>query len=160
MANIPTTPPLHADAGFNRLFLGRSEEGFAGVEAAFRLSPAIPMCGFGNSICHLHAYLAQWEQAIEWCNKAARAGGPQFFITYILLAAANVWAGHEQEAKEAAAQLQKVFPGFTVQTWLGIYWSDDPTFNAQYQRIIEGLRKAGVPRGSEEGMSRTPTPRC
>jgi hypothetical protein len=39
----------------------------------------------------------------------------------------------------------KLYPGFTVQTWLGIHWSDDPTFNAQYQRIVEGLRKAGLP---------------
>jgi hypothetical protein len=31
--------------------------------------------------------------------------------------------------------LQKIYPGFTLQTWAGIHWSDDPTFNAQYQRI-------------------------
>ena len=43
--------------------------------------------------------------------------------------------------------MQKVYPGFTVQTWAGIHWSDDPTFNAQYQRIVEGLRKAGLPEG-------------
>jgi hypothetical protein len=53
-----------------------------------------------------------------------------------------------KEAKDAAAQLQKVYPGFTVQTWAGIHWTDDPTFNAQYQRIVEGLRKAGVPEGT------------
>ena len=58
--------------------------------------------------------------------------------------------GHDKEAKDAAAQLQKVYPGFTVQTWAGIHWSDDPTFNAQYQRITEGLRKAGVPEGEKK----------
>ena len=46
--------------------------------------------------------------------------------------------------------MQKVYPGFTVQTWAGIHWSDDPTFNAQYQRIVEGLRKAGVPEGEKK----------
>jgi hypothetical protein len=30
-----------------------------------------------------------------------------------------------------------------------MHWSDDPTFNAQYQRIIEGLRKAGLPEGEK-----------
>jgi hypothetical protein len=25
--------------------------------------------------------------------------------------------------------------------------SDDPTYKAQYQRVIEGLRKAGLPEG-------------
>ena len=32
--------------------------------------------------------------------------------------------------------------------------SDDPTYNAQNQRIVEGLRKAGVPQGEkEDGLS-------
>ena len=132
------------------MFLGRSEEGFKSVETAFRLSPRDPDVWLWQFyICHLHAYLSHWEQAIPWCDKAA-AGDPQFFITYLLLTAANSWAGHDKEAKEAAARLQKVYPGFTVQGWLGIHWSDDPTFNAQYARIIEGLRKAGVPEGEKK----------
>jgi adenylate cyclase len=40
-----------------------------------------------------------------------------------------------------------VYPGFTVQTWAGMHWSDDPTWNMQVQRITEGLRKAGLPEG-------------
>ncbi len=65
---------------------------------------------------------------------------------YVDLAAANAWAGHKKEAKEAAAQLQKLYPGFTVQTWAGIHWTDDPTFNAQYARIIEGRARPGCRR--------------
>ena len=77
------------------------------------------------------------------------------------LAAANAWAGHDKEAKEAVAQLQKVYPGFTVQTWAGIHWTDDPTFNAQYARIVEGLRKAGLPEGEKTTIDceRRPLPR-
>src|SRR5262249_40972642 len=99
-------------------------------------------------MCHLHTHLAQWEQAIPWCGKAA-AAMPKIFYPLVDLANANAWAGHDKEAKEAAAQLQKVYPGFTVQTWAGMHWSDDPTFNAQYQRITEGLRKAGLPEGDK-----------
>ncbi len=43
--------------------------------------------------------------------------------------------------------MQKVYPGFTVQTYVGMHYSDDPTFNAQRARIVEGLRKAGLPEG-------------
>jgi hypothetical protein len=32
----------------------------------------------------------------------------------------------------------------------GIHWSDDPTFNAQHQRMVEGLRKAGIPEGDKK----------
>ena len=86
------------------------------------------------------------EQGIEWCNKAA-AGLPQVWYPQVDLAAA---LGRDKEAKEAVAQLLKLYPGFTVQTLLSWHWTDDPTFNAQYQRLAEGLRKAGVPEGEKK----------
>jgi adenylate cyclase len=138
----------HAFAGFWKMFLGQSEDGFAGVEAAFRLSPRDPNVPWWQFYtCALHASLAHWEQAISWCEKSV-ANNPQAWYPLVVLAAANAWAGRDTEAKEAAGQLQKVYPGFTVQTWSGIHWSDDPTFNTQNQRIIEGLRKAGLPEGT------------
>jgi hypothetical protein len=39
--------------------------------------------------------------------------------------------------------LLKLYPGFTVQADP----NEDPTFNAQAQRLAEGLRKAGLPEG-------------
>ena len=140
----------HAAGGFFKMFLGHAEDGFAGIETALRLSPRDPGVPFWQFfMCHNHTHLAQWEQAIEWCSRST-AGDPTNFFPLVDLAAANAWAGHDKEAKEAAAQLQKVYPGFTVQTWAGIHWSDDPTFNTQYQRIVEGLRKAGIPEGEQK----------
>jgi adenylate cyclase len=150
LADDPNYADAHANLTFWNLFLGHSEDGFAGIETALRLSPRdrnVSLWQFFT--CHLHTHLAQWEQAIEWCGKSI-ASGFQAFFPFVDLAAANAWAGHDKEAKEAAAQLQKVYPGFTVQTWAGMHWSDDPTFNAQYQRIVEGLRKAGVPEGERK----------
>jgi len=146
----PNNPHAHAFAGFLKAYLGRAGDGFAGVETALRLSPHDSSVHWWQFwMCVLHGELAQWEQAIPWCEKSI-AGNPQVFQPYLLLAAANAWAGHDKEAKEAAAQLQKVYPGFTVQTFAGIHWSDDPTFNARYQRIAEGLRKAGLPEGEKK----------
>jgi adenylate cyclase len=147
----PNNDRAHADAGFRKMMLGHSEDGFSGVETALRLSPRDPadVPWLQYYICHLHSHLAQWDQAIEWCSKSV-AGLPQVWFPYVDLAAANAWAGHDKEAKDAAAQLQKVYPGFTVQTFAGMHWTDDPTLNAQYQRIVEGLRKAGVPEGTSK----------
>jgi len=145
IADNPNNAAAYAVAGFWKMFLGHSEDGFSGLETAFRLSPRDPIVPVWQvEVCGLHAHLAQWEQAIEWCEKA-HAGAPWDFHSLVDLAAANAWAGHDKEAKEAAAQLQKVYPGFTVQKWMGDPWSADPTFNAQYARIVEGLRKAGLP---------------
>ena len=126
LADDPNYADAHAERSLYNMFLGHSEDSFAGVETALRLSPRDPAVPQWQSImCPLHNHLAQWEQAIEWCGKSI-AGGIQSFFPFALLAAANALAGHDKEAKEAAAQLQKVYPGFTVQTWLGIHWSRRP----------------------------------
>jgi class 3 adenylate cyclase/TolB-like protein len=144
----PNNALAHARAGYNKRYLGRPEDGFAGVETALRLSPRDP--GFVPTwqyfMCTLHGSLAHWDQAIEWCEKSI-TGNPQLWYPYASLVAAYAWAGRDKEAKDAAAQLQKVYPGFTLQTLPGGFSSDDPTYNAQLQRIIEGLRKAGIPEG-------------
>ena len=150
LADDPNNAAAHANLSFWNMFLGHSDEGFAGLETALRLSPRDPNVAWWQfEMCHLHTHLAQWEKAIEWCGKSIASGNASMF-PYVDLAAANAWAGHDKEAKETVAQLRKLYPDFTVQSWAGIHWSDDPTFNAQYQRIVEGLRKAGLPEGEQK----------
>ena len=150
IAADPNNAEAHAFASFWKLYLGRAEDGFRGLETAFRLSPRDPGTPVWQQlVCVLHNFLAQWEQGIEWCEKA-RAGAPDNLYTLVHLAAANAWTGHDKEAKEAVVQLQKFRPGFTAQTYAGIHFSDDPTFTAQRARIVEGLRKAGLPEGDKK----------
>jgi adenylate cyclase len=150
IAQDPNNANAHAFIGFLKVFFGRAEDGFAEVETAFRLSPRDPGAPWWQFyMCVLHNHLAQWEQAIPRCEKSI-AGIPQVFYPYVELAAAYAWAGHDKEAKETAAQLQKVQPGYTVQTWAGRHMSDDPTYKAQYERVVEGLRKAGLPEGDKK----------
>jgi hypothetical protein len=52
-------------------------------------------------MCALHNYLAHWDQAIPWCEKSI-AGNPQVFQPYVMLAAANAWAGRDKEAANVA----------------------------------------------------------
>ena len=46
-----------------------------------------------------------------------------------------------------AALYKPVRPGFTVETLAqdGAQYSDNPTFRKEFQRIVEGARKAGLP---------------
>jgi tetratricopeptide (TPR) repeat protein len=121
LADNPNNPDAHANFSFWNMFLGHSEDGFAGVETAIRLSPRDPnVSGWQFFMCHLHTHLAQWEQAIEWCGKSIASGNASMY-PYVDLAAANAWAGHDKEAKDAVAQLRKLYPDFTVQTWAGIH---------------------------------------
>jgi hypothetical protein len=101
-------------------------------------------------LCSLHANLAHWPEAIEWCDKAV-AGGDRFWVTIAVLAAANAWASRDKEAKEAIALLHKVDPNVTVQTFQAFAdANDNSTFKAEMARIIEGLRKAGLPEGEKK----------
>jgi TolB-like protein len=146
----PNAADAHAQRGFWKLYLGHPEDGFSGLETAFRLSPRDPRVpNWQANVCTLHNFLGQWEQAMEWCGKA-RAGAPEAWFVLVHLAAANAWTGRDKEAKEAVTQLQKAYPGFTVQKYAGTYFSDDPTFTAQRARIVEGLRKAGLPEGDKK----------
>jgi TolB-like protein/class 3 adenylate cyclase/Flp pilus assembly protein TadD len=137
----------HADLGANQIYMGRAAEAFVELETALRLSPRDPDRSiWENLVCKAHAHLAQWDQAIEWCRKSS-ATNPSYWFPYVYLAAAYGWKGQDGEAKAAVAELLKLKPGFTVQAWANMKWSDNPTFLREYQGIIEGLRKAGLPEG-------------
>jgi hypothetical protein len=59
-----------------------------------RLSPHDPT-RFSREyqVCQLHAYLAQWDQAIEWCRKSLAT--QPYALTFIIISAAYAWAGRE-----------------------------------------------------------------
>jgi hypothetical protein len=82
---------------------------------------------------------------IDWCSRSISVN--PFSIAYVDLAAANALMGHEREAHEAVAQLRRLKPNYTVALWLqdGSGWSDNLVFLTEFQRIAEGLRKAGLP---------------
>ena len=70
-----------------------------------------------------------------------------FWIAYADLAASYAWTGREKEAQATAAELRRMRPDYTVARWLedGKGWSDNTVFLTEFQRIAEGLCKAGLP---------------
>ena len=69
----PNNAGADANASYWKMFLGRSEDGFAGAEQALRLSPRDPFAWvWQHYICHLHTHLGQWEMAIEFLRQVGR----------------------------------------------------------------------------------------
>jgi adenylate cyclase len=127
--------------------IGRSADALAPVERAIRLSPRDPeLYVWYFVLCHANTHLARDAQAIEWCLKSL-ATGQAFYFAYVDLASAYAWRGQNAEAADAVAELRKLRPGFTVQTLVqeGSGTSDHPAFRKEFQRIVEGARKAGLP---------------
>ncbi len=127
--------------------IGRAADALAPVEKAIRLSPRDPdLYVWYFVLCHANTHLARDAQAIEWCLKSL-ATGKTFYFAYVDLASAYAWRGQNAEAASAVAELLKLRPGFTVQTLVqeGSGTSDNPAFRKEFQRIVEGARKAGLP---------------
>jgi TolB-like protein/tetratricopeptide (TPR) repeat protein len=136
--------------GLDHIFVGRSAEAVQEIETAMRLSPRDPFLNVWQYwACHAYAHLGEWEKSIPWCEKSLSTNDT-YWMPYVDLASANGWLGREAEAKSAVQGLLKLRPGFTVQTWANIPWSDNATFKSQYARITEGLRKAGLPEGEKK----------
>jgi TolB-like protein/DNA-binding winged helix-turn-helix (wHTH) protein len=140
----------YALRALTQIFVGRAAEAFPEVETAIRLSPRDDRARglWEFFICDAHTHLAEWDQAVEWCRRSI-ATNPGYWVPYVDMAAANGWLGRDAEAKAAIGGLLKLMPGFTAQKALQHCPSDNPQYQREYARIVEGLRKAGLPEGEK-----------
>jgi adenylate cyclase len=138
----------YGHAAIYKILLGRSAESFADVETALRLSPHDSDARLWQAfLCYGRTNSAQWDKAIEQCEKAV-AAVPEDWFEHIFaladLAAAYAWAGHDKEAKDTLAKLSKLHPNCMQSYQSVLDASDDPKFKADVARIMEGLRKLDV----------------
>jgi hypothetical protein len=94
------------------------------------------------------ASIASRERARQWRDPGRGDRGHHSpGVLRVDLASAYAWRGQKAEAAAAVAELLKLRPGYTVQklTQEGSGVSDHPTFRKEFQRIVEGVRKAGLP---------------
>jgi TolB-like protein/class 3 adenylate cyclase len=133
--------------GFGKINIGRAEEAEAHIAEALRLSPRdttafvwMTHVGMAKNL------LGSWEQAVAWCRRAIEAN-PNYPRAYFQLALALAQLGRLDEAHSSVKSGIAINPSFTVSRarvdWTAL--SDDPTYRTQLERILEGLRKAGVP---------------
>jgi tetratricopeptide (TPR) repeat protein len=91
-------------------------------------------------------HLGDIPQAATWFRRALE-GNRNYAFANLGLAAALVQLGRLDEAHSAVKAGLALNPTFVVSraraSWTAM--SDDPTYLAQLEPILEGLRKAGVP---------------
>jgi TolB-like protein/class 3 adenylate cyclase len=133
--------------GMAKIFIGRAEETEAHVVEALRLSPRDTLAYVWMSFVGLaKTQLGNWEQAVMWFRRAVEANRnlPQ---THFSLAAALAQLGRPAEAHSAVKAGLALYPTFSISRFRAALsaMSDDPTYLAELEPVLEGLRKAGLP---------------
>jgi TolB-like protein/tetratricopeptide (TPR) repeat protein/DNA-binding winged helix-turn-helix (wHTH) protein len=140
----------HAFIGLGKIFVGRAEETEAHVGEALRLSPSDTNAHTWKSFAgYAKTLLGSYEPAVAWFRRAIEANR-NYPVAYFNLAAALAQLGRLDEAHIAAKAGLALNPTFTVSradsAWTAM--SDDTTYLVQLrQRLLAGLRKAGIPEG-------------
>ena len=137
--------PAHAMIGLAKYRIGSSEETEAHVEEALRLSPRDSFVAAWMSIAgDAKLFLGKDEEAVTRLSRAIALNRNNPY-TYFLLAAALAHLDRMDEARDAVQAGLALNPNFTMRRYLAGAASDHPTFLAQRERAVVGLRKAGVP---------------
>ena len=139
----------HAFIGLAKYVLGRGAEIEPHINEAFRLSPCDTMAhrwlvwvGFAK------AQLGADAEAVVWFRRGLDANR-NYSIAHFNLAAALARLGKLDEARAAVKAGLALDPSFSIRRYrdVTIGWSDNPTLLAGRERVIEGMRLAGVPEG-------------
>jgi TolB-like protein/class 3 adenylate cyclase/Flp pilus assembly protein TadD len=135
----------HAWIGQAKITLGRAEEAEAHVNEAFRLSPndAVAfMWTHMRGLAKLH--LGADEEAAAHFRRSVDASR-NYPLSHFYMAAALAHLGRPDEARAEVRAGHALAPGYSIARFLSMAESDNPTYLKQRERILEGLRKAGVP---------------
>lgn len=136
----------HGWIGIAKCFIGRTEETEAHVLEAFRLSPRdnktydwTTMVGIAKF------YLGADDAAVASFRRTIETNRNAFPFTHFFLAAALAHLGRLDEARAAVQAGFAVDPAFTIARFRAGAATDNPTYLSQRERIVDGMRMAGVP---------------
>jgi TolB-like protein/class 3 adenylate cyclase len=137
----------HSLIGYGKLFVGRAEETEPHIAEALRLSPRDPGAFAWMSYAGMSKNVpGSYEQAVAWFRRSIEAN-PNFPHAFFHLASAFAHLGRLNEARSATKAGLTLNPTYAVSrdraVWTSV--SDNPTFLAQLELCIEGMRKAGAP---------------
>ena len=123
----------------------RSAEALPPIEQAIALSPLDPQMALWLSFAGMaELYAGHPAKAIPWAERAA-ALDPRFLNPQIWLAAAHELSGDDRSAAADIKRALALSPGLTVARLARHLAAADPRVKAQASRVLEALRRAGLP---------------
>ena len=135
----------HAAIGWGKCVLGRAEETDAYINEAFRLSPRDTNAYRWMAIAAFAKLLLGYDDEAVALLRRAIETNRNFPRSHLWLGAALANLGRTEEARAVVKAGLSLDPSFTITRAFAV--NDNPIYLAQRQRIVEGMRKAGVPEG-------------
>jgi TolB-like protein/class 3 adenylate cyclase len=135
----------HALIGQNKLFIGRAEETEGHVLEALRLSPRDPWAYIWRLTAGFAAcLLGRNEEAASWFRQSIEANR-NFALCHFIYATALANTGRLKEARSEVAAGLALDRHFSIANFQSAVWSDNPVYLAQHARVIDEMRRAGIP---------------
>jgi len=137
----PNSAVDHFYMGMVLRFTGRYDEAIIYLEKAIRINPVTPIM-YLNNLAFAYAFSGQYEKAIPLWNRAIEHN-PDYLFAYCGLTFAYQMSGNESKAREAAAQVLRIKPNYSVERDAG---KANPFKDADIRkRFLDAQRKAGLP---------------
>jgi len=134
----PNSAESYMRLGLILAYAGRAEEGIPYMQNALRLNP-FPSPNYFSNLAMIYCESGHYEKAIEAAKRALQSE-PNSPIPNVTLAISYIRLGREEEARAAAAEVRRINPKWS----LNGYAKNAPFTQAQVERNIEDLRKAGL----------------
>jgi len=112
------------------------------LEANIRLDPFSPLFFSLGVMGRANYMLKRYGEAVRLARECA-SRLPNLQWPHLYLASAYAQSGQLEEAGAEAAEVLRINPGFTIESWKRLVVDKDPK-DVEHQ--IDGLRKAGLPK--------------
>ena len=142
----PNYPAANGTKSVALIISGRAREAFSPAQLALRISPRDPVAFRWHFwLCHAHLHLHEYGEAIEECRRSVNLN-KLYWNAYIDLVSAYGATGQLEQARQALAELNKIQPNSTVQSFHQYVYgfSSNPQFRHEIDDILDGLRKGGM----------------
>jgi adenylate cyclase len=167
----PLLPQARAQLGFVLTYKGQHDAAIAEFERAFALNPNFIDPRYAGALMYAgeparaieilevnirldpfrpgpfqhmglaHYMLKRYGEAVRWLRESA-SRQPSSHLPHLVLASAYAQSGQFEEARAEAAEVLRINPGFTIESWKPILAYKNPE---DLEHRIDGLRKAGLP---------------
>jgi adenylate cyclase len=142
----PNYPVAYGNRGAALAWSGRAQEAITPLQIALRLSPKDPYAYFWHSsLCVAYRLQHEANLAAAECRTAISLNANAWWA-YPGLVWAYTATGHDREARDALAALQRIRPDITVKGILSRAYesSSDEQFRQSANETADSLRKAGL----------------